>query len=355
MKKVFTSFALLALAMPSIQAQVTRNVIIEEFTGTWCPNCPDGHTILKGIETANPGRAIAVGMHNNDQFTIPYEVAIENAFAVAGFPRAAIDRIPYSGGNANVMSRSFWAGAVAARLNVASPVELSISPSLNNATRELTVTVNYDFKADVTEETRLTCVVLEDNIVANQSGGSATYVHYDVCRALLSADNWGDANHPSSVTTGQSFSKVYNYTIPAGLDLNNLRIVAFINKKIGTAPAYGTGTEILNAAEAKVFNAPLTVANTQLDNATTQCSPNPFTDITAIDFSLVKDGNVNAYVTDVNGRKIQQLINEKRSAGKQTIFWGGDSDYGGDVSNGIYYINIISEGNKLTKPVVLQK
>jgi hypothetical protein len=355
MKKIFTAILFATTCVINTQAQVTRKVLIEEFTGTWCPNCPDGHTILKGIETSYPGRTVVVGMHNADAYNIPYETAMENAFAVAAFPRAAIDRVIYSGGNANVMSRSYWDGAVAARLNVTSPVEIKISPSLEASTRTVTVKIDYTFKADVSEETRLTCVLLEDSILASQAGATGTYTHMDVCRALLSADNWGDANHPATVTNGQAFSKTYTYVVPAAINLNNMRVVALINKKIGTTPVYDAGTAILNAEEAKVYNAPLSISETNKTNAKTNCYPNPFTDITALDFTLQNDGNINAFVTDVNGTIIYQFFNEKRSAGNHTIYWGGTSNDNTAVANGLYFINVISAEGKISSPVILKR
>ena len=40
-----------------------RNVVIEEFTGINCPNCPDGHVVANNIMDAYPGRVWAVNIH----------------------------------------------------------------------------------------------------------------------------------------------------------------------------------------------------------------------------------------------------------------------------------------------------
>ena len=76
-KQIFT--LLLSSALLSTQAQVTRKVLMEEYTGTWCPNCPDGHDTIKKLLLDHPGRLVVVGMHNNDAYTIPYETAMETA------------------------------------------------------------------------------------------------------------------------------------------------------------------------------------------------------------------------------------------------------------------------------------
>jgi thiol-disulfide isomerase/thioredoxin len=352
MKKILLPL-MFVLGTINANAQVQREVVIEEFTGTWCPNCPDGHNILKQIESANPNVVHVVGMHNADAFTIPYEVAIENAFNVAGFPRAAIDRATYSLGNAFVMSRSHWTGATAARLNITSPVEMNIDPSYDKQTRTLTVNVDYTFKADVNEETRLTCVLLEDSIIANQSGGSANYIHFDVCRALLSADNWGDANHPSTVAANATYNKTYSYVVPAAINEKNMRIVAFINKKNGTTPTLSSGTELLQSSGAKVSNFPLnTTSNVSLKNDFI-VSPNPFTDLTAMNFTLTKDSKVKSFITNLSGQVVEQLINETRSSGNHSIFWGGTSS-SQQVPEGIYFFNVTIDGQNYSKPVLFK-
>jgi hypothetical protein len=351
-KKLIFIFTIVLISLNSIvNAQVTRKVLVEEFTGIWCPNCPDGRTILDGIITANPDRVVPIGMHNGDIYTIPYETTLEANLGVAAFPRAGIDRFTYSGGNAFVMSRGYWAGAVAARLNVASPVEILIYTDYNPTSRLVTVKVDYTFMAAVSEETRLTCVLMEDNLVATQSGATGAYTHMDVCRALLSGDVWGDANNPASVTSGQSFTKTYTYTLPATMNENNIHVAAFINKKVGTSPVMSTGTEVLNAQDVRVFNAPTAITKVENKNAVT-CAPNPFTDMTSINFNVPNTANVNAFVTDIRGVKVAQLINETRSAGNHSIFWAGQNNSNAQMPSGVYFINVIFENKKISVPVM---
>jgi len=49
----------------------TKNVVIEEFTGVRCPNCPQGHVVIANIKAANPGRVITVRLHPNNYVNKP--------------------------------------------------------------------------------------------------------------------------------------------------------------------------------------------------------------------------------------------------------------------------------------------
>ncbi len=349
---IFTIF--FSVLFISTQAQVTRKVLMEEYTGTWCPNCPDGHDTIKKILLDHPNRVVVVGMHNNDAYTIPYETAMEAAMQVSGFPRATIDRDSFPTANYFAMSRWFWTDAVVDRLNTPSPVQITMTPSYNGTNRQVTVKVDYTFKAAVNYETHLTCVLLEDNIMAAQSGATGTYTHKDVSRALLSADNWGDINNPSSVSVNQSFSKTYTYTLPAAWDANYITAVAFINKKIGTSPVLSSGTEVLNAEEA--FIGFPTSANSIEKNILTvsECYPNPCSEVTAIDFTLEHDANVAAFVTDIRGAVLKTLTDSKRSAGKHSIYWAGTDSKTNRMPAGIYLIHLTIDGQAFTRKVVLQ-
>lgn len=344
-----------AIGTLSTQAQVTRKVLMEEYTGTWCPNCPDGHDTIKKILTDHPNRVVVVGMHNNDAYTIPYETAMENAMQVSGFPRATVDRDSFPSANYFAMSRWFWTDAVADRLNLTSPVEIKISPSYNTSTRVATIKVDYTFKSAVSEETRLTCVLLEDSILAAQSGATGTYVHKDVCRAVLSTDNWGDANHPTSVTANQSFSKTYTYTLPSTWNDKHITVAAFINKKIGASPTISVGTEVLNAEEASLTAAPASVVS-QTSNASFvgDCYPNPARELTAIDFTLKQDADVKAFVTDIQGSIIKNLSSSKRSAGQHSIYWAGTNQQSMRMPAGIYLMHVSIDGKVFTRKVSLQ-
>ncbi|MFN0187960.1 MAG: Omp28-related outer membrane protein, partial [Bacteroidia bacterium] len=353
----------------SIQAtaQVNRKILVEEFTGTWCGYCPDGHYILGNIEAAYPNTIISAGMHITDALTIPYATAVDAALGVAGYPRAAIDRFTYPSGNAFVMSRGYWLGAVTARLNVTSPVSVNISKTFNTTTRILNVTVDYTFVSSINEETRITCLLLEDNISTSQTNYYNTttgspfyglgnpipnYLQKDVVRASLTVDSWGDVNNPTSVSAGSSYSKTFTYTVPSGWDENNVKILAFINKKVGASPVPSSGTEILNAESIGITGTTSLNENNQ-EISEIKASPNPFSDITSISFQLEKNTRVRAYVTDVTGKTMANLIDEERSAGPHQIFWGGTDNNFVSLSSGLYFINIEGENFRRNVRVML--
>ena len=62
---------------PVATAEV-KNVVIEEFTGVRCPNCPQGHVIIANIKAANPNRIVAVSLHPVNSLGHPYSFSTQD-------------------------------------------------------------------------------------------------------------------------------------------------------------------------------------------------------------------------------------------------------------------------------------
>lgn len=83
----------------------TKRTVMEEFTGTWCPNCPRGTVGMELLEEAFGERFIGIAVHNDDPMTIAAydgsQFRRSVTSALGGFPAATVDRFykcdPYMG------------------------------------------------------------------------------------------------------------------------------------------------------------------------------------------------------------------------------------------------------------------
>ena len=65
--------------------------------------------------------------------------------------------------------------------------------------------------------------------------------------------------------------------------------------------------------------------------------PNPFTELTNIDFEIANAGAVKIVIYDNNGKQIQTLECNDCQAGKNTLQWNGLDKNSNKVQNGVYY------------------
>lgn len=83
--------------------------------------------------------------------------------------------------------------------------------------------------------------------------------------------------------------------------------------------------------------------------------PNPFNPTTTIAFSIKSPGNVNVSIYDVAGRRVRELVNERRERGAYREVWDGQNDAGQIVASGVYFYKITAGSFTDTKKMTMLK
>ena len=68
----------------------SRNVLFEEYTGTWCTNCPRGNAAIKILKRVHPEGFIAIAYHNKDAMEVMEATSFPTS--VRSFPTCTLDR-----------------------------------------------------------------------------------------------------------------------------------------------------------------------------------------------------------------------------------------------------------------------
>ena len=84
-----------------------------------------------------------------------------------------------------------------------------------------------------------------------------------------------------------------------------------------------------------------------------QITPNPFSTATNISFQLTSSKGINFEIRDIEGRLIKTLNPKNLNYGLNEIFWDASDNAGSKVSDGIYFVNIITENFCESKKVVV--
>ena len=248
------------IATPSSPQQ--KVVVMEEFTGVRCVNCPAGHAKAQELMDLYPGRFLVATIHAGfltDPYTQSHENYVindgESLFNQPGFsegavPAAAIDRVLFSGQSAvALLGVNTWAGRVATQLAKTTPVNIYLHQEYNPANRQLEVCVQMRYTEAVTDENRLHLYLLESNIVNSQlipiSGGEQVkddYVHRHVLRDMITPLEGVELT--DETTAGRVIVKHFTYTLPANFNPENCSILTFVQEK--------TTDSILQGAEAEL-------------------------------------------------------------------------------------------------------
>ena len=229
-----------------------RNVLIEDFTGRMCVNCPDAHLIVNNIVEQNPGRVWSVNIHSGYFSPTTYPnmntsigETLLNGFSIQAFPMGHVNR-----STSTPLGREVWASTVESQLSQMSEVNMAGYVNIDRDTRMVDITLEIYYTSNSSESSNyLSIIMLQDSIMGSQLGSqynpsqiiNGQYCHMHVLRDMITSD-WGDEISPT--TAGTLITKNYTYEIPETIgtpngvevDIDNIHFVAFITEKYQGIP-----------------------------------------------------------------------------------------------------------------------
>ncbi len=120
----------------------------------------------------------------------------------------------------------------------------------------------------------------------------------------------------------------------------------------------GTYSNYSNTGSFKVGDKATAVGNESVipkEFSVSQNYPNPFNPITVINYALPKSALVSIKIYNMLGQEVKTLVNSEKSAGTYSVQWGGDNNYGQQVSSGTYIYRVIAGEYSRTLKMILVK
>jgi hypothetical protein len=237
-----------------------RQVIIEEFTGVRCVQCPAGSSFIQDLLAIHGEQLIAISIHAGD-FAPPYPASqydfrteegdqlltyLNEPF---GFPSAVVNRKLFPGQFDLQLGQGDWAGYIVAEKEIAPKVRINIDPTFDAGTRKLTAEVTLYVDQAITDpDVHLSIMLTESEIIDLQlKPGNASpvpnYTHRHVLRDMLTPYT-GDPI-TESLAQGAEITKTFSFTMPAEWKEENCEIVAAVS-------LVGATKEVLQAHQVHV-------------------------------------------------------------------------------------------------------
>ena len=240
-----------------------RVVLLEEFTGKGCTNCPKGSREIDNLLSIYGDQLVVVSIHANF-FADPAEFPVgqydfrtdegEEIFNLLGpnfgYPAGVVNRRKFS--NQFQHGANVWAGFIAQESAIDPDVEFSMTKSWTPASREFSMIVEGRAKVVVTAPLRISVMITESGIVDAQDdveqGGIVTdYVHNHVLRGMMTPFNGqalADALEP-----GEEFEATFDYTWPDDWEAEACAVIVCISRNTGAGDIY-----VLQAGEVHVVD-----------------------------------------------------------------------------------------------------
>jgi len=247
------------------QTGKVRNVLLEDYTGHLCTNCPPAAQTAQTIKGKYGSRLVIMAVHAgfyantsaapyNYDFTTAIGDIYFNQFGISSNPIGMVNRKDYPLNH--LKNFSDWGNIVDSLMAKAPDADIQITNTYNTSSRQLNTSVSCKFLNLITSGTyKLVVLLTEDSIQNAQKDASQTppdvltYWHRDVLRDGITTTNWGDSLKTGPIAAGDSIVKAYQYTVPATFKgmapvTSRCRVVAYVYNS--------TTYEILQVEEKKL-------------------------------------------------------------------------------------------------------
>lgn len=232
-----------------------RKVLLEDYTGQKCPNCPEAAEIAHSLKAIYGEQLVILTIHAGyyatpdatGNFTADYRTTegteLNTFFEFPAYPMGMVNRTDYSG--SRILLKDSWEAATDIQTSLEPQASITITNTYTSATRNLSCSMETDF-LETLEGTFNICVfITESGIVSPQQTDqnvNLTYVHNHVLRASMNG-TWGEmTGEDGQFIAGTTVSNSYSYILPEAWNAANCTVVAFI---------YNTATNEVVQAEEK--------------------------------------------------------------------------------------------------------
>ena len=229
--------------------EVRRRVLLEDFTGHRCNNCPAAASTAHDLQELYGEDVVVVGVHVTEDFAAPepgpngsYTTdfrtpagnAYEQAFNIFWLPAGMVNRKEFNA--SQLLSHTAWPTAVSEMIGLPASFDILFSSIEHDAnSNTLDATVKVAVLQPVAGEYALTVYLTEDHVIDWQYDAQAAdpnvpnYDHRHVLRTNLNGP-WGDQVIASSAVPGDTLELSFtNVPLQPEWNISNCALVGYIH------------------------------------------------------------------------------------------------------------------------------
>jgi Outer membrane protein Omp28 len=243
----------------TMNTNTNRNILLEDYTGHRCPNCPDAATEATTIEDANPGRVFVSSIHAGPggissfqetasdcgQASNPYDKYCTEFFNEestlfgqefqAGFgffanPQGNVNRLAPDGEEMFSLYNQ-WSSRVATQLsNNLLDVNIQAQSNYYPSTNGFFLHTETDFINDLSGDYNLVVALIENDVVDWQDVDGTpdeNYHHHNLFRGCIDGLAWG-RTISGGTEAGDKTYLDYTYKLPAGKTNDDYHLLIYV-------------------------------------------------------------------------------------------------------------------------------
>lgn len=240
----------------------SNKVLIEDFTGQMCGNCPNAHRQAATLKETYGENLVVIAVHSTG-FATPVpalgfgtdfrtemgtELATEYGAANAGLPVGLVNRREWNG---SPMTRyANWGSLVGAVVAEEPKMRIELETDFAPDSRQLKIDVQLEYFTEGDAGHRLVVVIIEDSLISKQYDFSIPaqevdeYVQNHVLRASITSGTWGVPVKNNPIFLGEKIVHSFSHVLDESYRPEKCSVVAYVRDD--------ATKEVLQVQEAKL-------------------------------------------------------------------------------------------------------
>jgi Outer membrane protein Omp28 len=240
---------------------ITRKVMLEDYTGHKCVNCPEAAITAHSLEELYPGKLIIVSVHagyyaipGTGDYTLDLRCQASEEwntdFKIVANPSGMINRKDF--GSGVVIGPDKWGNDLAQVITIEPDAQMLIFSTYDTLTRTLNATVFSRFLEELPGSYTLTVCILEDGIIGAQKNNNPNigpspdwygYIFNEVMRGALNSSKGEILT--TQVNTSITYMGKFKFVLDPAWVQANCSLLAFISNS--------STREIIQVEKKKIF------------------------------------------------------------------------------------------------------
>jgi len=224
----------------------TRKVLLEDYTGHRCGNCPVAAEKAAELKEIYGDQLVTLAVHagffaepSGSYFTNDFRTDTGEEWdtyfgiSAAGNPNGMVNRSGYPGLD-HILPDSQWAQMVEEQIQLPTTIGLQLMASYNETANLICVDVQTEILQSVSAPLRLNLILTESGIIAYQKNYDADpvkipdYEHNHMMRKSLTGA-WGQSLGQENYAIGDYLVNRYSTEIDETWNVNKMSVIAFVS------------------------------------------------------------------------------------------------------------------------------
>lgn len=217
-----------------------KRVLLEDYTGHTCQNCPAAAAIAHNQEAVYNGKLIVLAVHagyyaipGTGEFAADFRTTAgeqwNTDFQIIAYPSGMIDRSEFDG--QQVLGSEVWVSDIASIINQTPPLIMIMTNSYDSTSRTVKSYIYSKFLQSLSGSYTITVCVMEDNIISAQDSSNTIIHDYNFRDVMRGAVNgtYGEVL-TNSVDPTLTYLGRFSISINTSWVAKNCWILAFVSK-----------------------------------------------------------------------------------------------------------------------------